>query len=47
MTRNMYRINNKSNGVVRMYVTTSCFLVFLFSIDFRTPLTVEADICIL
>ena len=28
MTRNMYRINNKSNGVVRMYVTTSCFLVF-------------------
>ena len=23
MTKNMYGINNKSNGVVRMYVTTS------------------------
>ena len=23
MTKNMYVINNKSNGVVRMYVTTS------------------------
>ena len=23
MTKNMYGINNKSNGIVRMYVTTS------------------------
>ena len=23
MTKNMYGLNNKSNGVVRMYVTTS------------------------
>ena len=23
MTKNMYGINNKSNGVMRMYVTTS------------------------
>ena len=36
MTKNMYGINNKSNGVVRMYVTTCVTLKPEVGIDLLT-----------
>ena len=45
MTKNMYGVNNRSNGVVRMYVTTSVAHKLEMRTDLLTFMQIVGNFC--